>query len=146
MKEQRMGLDRAFAMSATSAHKRRRGMSDKLSAEVVGKLREPILVTTEEELKKLEEFLGVELIAGIRDEYPGKLVISRLALANAFINDADLGLRLAIGFDKESMECTGVKFIRVEDQYSEEELTRAREVSGHLRERLEGILSSFDEA
>lgn len=69
----------------------------KLSKEIVDKLREPVFILDESEVKELGAMMGVDLIAGTRDDLPeGYYAVSRLALANTFINDAHPGLRIAL--------------------------------------------------
>ena len=118
--------------------------SEVIADETCEALREPVLALTKTEIERLEEFLGVELIYGERESHPGKFCISRLALANAFINDVRMGLRIAIDVDSETNKAFGCRFIDCSDMYSEEDKVRFEELSTRPVNRLYELVKDLE--
>ncbi len=110
--------------------------------EVVRKLRETVALLDDQQVQTLEDILGVELISGLVEGEPHMHRISRLALANAFINDAKPGLRLAIVVDDDvdNSEVSEVYFIDVWDQYTDDQKSYAEAMASRpvLKKLLEG--------
>lgn len=97
--------------------------------EVANRLIEPLAYLTVPQLDALASILGVEIIAGgPSPESPNRFKVSRLGLANSFINDAKMGLRLAVAVEQDGTASPMAEFIDLEDQYSNEEKVRGRKM------------------
>lgn len=112
-----------------------------LKQETFDRLRETVATLTVQQAARLEEMLGAELI--VRAGENGAVEVSRLSLANAFINDAEIGLRIALEVETDKGPVTGVRFMSFADDYNPQGFDRARLL--HELDPLKKILALLED-
>lgn len=112
-----------------------------LNKGMVDRLIEPIAFIDEKTYYALSNILGVELIVTSENAPNGKYTLSRLGLANSFINNAMIGLRLAVKIDDDG-KCSGINFVDLSKRYSESDLEYAKQM--HERKVLGSLIAIDD--